>query len=647
VLYKRLTKGLNDRGQLIPSDANVYDYITDDVDYYISTYLYTEEHKKQFQENGTVAGITDVTTNKLWWDFDSEHEPEAAREDATQLVRRLIDKKNIDHRDILIAFSGNKGFGIELNLTTSLTPKDTKAAAFELAHDLKTFDVKMYNASRILRVIATRHQKTGLYKTPLTPSQLKELSVDDIMALAKNEPGEASEFRWAPVDLDIKVVSKERSAKATDHLPEMLDHLDYSMKPKFLTNCRWAIQNGHFKEGDRSTALLCLGSTYKNMGFDLEHVYRLLKGTAELQARRHHCERFPDEEVYNNIVMQVFGPHWNNGQYTCRDEGNWLHEYCSDLEHPCNHKAEDELKPRTFISLAPDFKDYVLNIDKNTVKTGLHTLDKNVFLSTGANVGIIAPPGAGKTSIAFEILENTSVAGVHSVFAGLDMAKNRTFEKLLYRETGLDREELYKIFQDGREGAIIDNIQHKYKNVHFFKKSAPTPADLKQYIKEVQDKTGEKVKLVISDYFERFNSNIGDDTAASKAVAGELQDLVDDENLCKITLYQPNKAALFGGPDQPIYDYTKIKGSSFVYQSLRIILSMWRPFYNPKDFQNDKYLQMAILKNDLGELGTFAFNWDGKRGRVTDMDQFQFEEFERALKAKENAKETDKEGLNF
>lgn len=648
-MYKRLTNGLVDNGKLIPSDADVYNLIDTNSDYYLSVYEYTDEQKAAFDEHGTIAGVTDVVTKRLIFDFDSEHEPEIAKGSAIACVARLHNEKNIDPRDIVIAYSGNKGFGVEVNLDTPLTPKQAKALAFDLASDLPTFDTKMYNASRVLRIIATKHQKTGLYKTPLTPTQLSTLSMDDIINLAKNPPNGNESFRWAPVPLWTKLEAKNDSNDRNSPTPEAPSYLDYSMKPKFLSNCRWAIQNGYFKEGDRSTALLCLASTYKNMGFDLEHVYRLLKGTAELQARQHHCDRFPDEEVYNNIVMQVFGPHWNNGQYTCRDKTNWLSDFCTHLEHPCNHKEEDALRPQTFISLAPDFKDYVVNIDKNTIKTGLATLDKYVFLSTGANVGIIAPPGAGKTSLAFELLENTSLAGVHSVFGGLDMAKNRTFEKLLYRETGLPREQLYKIFQDGKEGAILEQIQQKYKNVHFFKKAAPTVADMSDYVKKVEDKTGEKVKLVVADYFERFNSDMSDDTAASKAVAGELQDMVDDLGICNITLYQPNKNALSGGPDQPIYDYTKIKGSSFVYQSLRIILSMWRPFYNPKDFANDRYLQMAILKNDLGELGEFAFNWNGKQGRITEMDQFQVDDFEMMLKAKDNANNPNKNngGLNF
>lgn len=648
--YRRLTNGLNDRGILIPSDKDVFEFVKNtDNDHYLSTFKYTEEQKQLFQETGTIAGVTDVTTNKLWFDFDSEFEPEEARQSSIQLIERLV-KLGIDHRDVVITFSGNKGIGVEFDIVEELSPREVKNVCFELAQDLKHFDVKMYNASRILRLFNTKHQKTGLYKTPISFQQLKELSVDQIMNLAKTQPEfNPEEFRWNRISLPEGLVKRKSVKEVPEHnITPISEYVDYSMKPKFLTNCRWSIQNGHFKEGDRSTALLCLASTYKNLGFDLEHVYRLLKGTAELQSRIHNTERFSDEEVYNNIVMQVFGPSWNNGQYTCRDKGNWLNLYCEALDYPCNHKAEDDLKPKTFISLEPDFKEYVKNIDKNTIKTGLLTLDKYVFLSTGANVGVIAPPGAGKTSLAFELLESTSRAGIHSVFGGLDMAKNRTFEKLLYRITGKDRQELYDIWQKGKEGPILEQVQERFKNVHFFKKSSPSVQDFKEYVKRVEDQTGEKVKLVIGDYFERFNSDIGDDTAASKAVAGQLQDMVDDLNICNITLYQPNKNALSGGPDQPIYDYTKIKGSSFVYQSLRIILSMWRPFYNPKDFSNDKYLQMAILKNDLGELNEFVFNWQGKQGLITEMEDFQKDEFNELLREKNNKdKGDDRGGLNF
>lgn len=652
--YRRICKGLADKGTLIPSDEDAFNYVKyPESDYYLSFYKYTEEHKQIFDETGTIKGITDVVADRLIWDFDSEFEPEEARESTVALVDRLINL-GIDQTDIIISFSGNKGFGVEVNIKQELSPKEIKSIAFDLAKDLKHFDVKIYNASRPIRMLATKHQKTGLYKIPLTVDILKNTSVDDIINLAKNLENvqETDEFRWSTIDLPqslhkTKEYTNGESGDLSHYESPITQYLDFSMKPKFLSNCRWAIQNGHFKAGERNTALLCLASTYKNLGFELEHVYRLLKGTAELQSKINHSDRFSDSELYNNIVVQVFSPSWKNGQYTCKEKNNWLETFCQSLEHPCNHREEDCDKPKGFIDIEPSFREYVTKIEENTIVTGIPSIDSNVFISTGANVGIIGAPGSGKSSIALNILNNTSKAGVKSVFASLDMHRNRMFEKVLYKISGKGREEIYDLFKQNKQGPLMDQLKAEFGNVYFFNKSCPTVSDVREYILACQEKSGEKIKLVMLDYFERVSSDIGDDTAASKRVAGELQDLVNDLDIALINLVQPHKNALSGGPDSPIYDYTKIKGSSYVYQSMRIIMSLWRPFYNPKTFTDDKYMQMAVLKNDLGELCEFAFNWNGPRGEISEMEDFQRDEFEMMLKAKENAKNGDKDGLNF
>lgn len=648
--YRRICAGLNDRGSLIPAKENPFDYVKNpEKDYYLSTFEYTEEHRNIFLETGTIAGITDLTTDKLWFDFDNEFEPESAKQDALRLIDRLI-SKGVDSKDIIISFSGNKGFGVELNVSQSLSPRNVKDIAFELAADLPTFDIKVYNSSRILRMLGTKHPKTGLYKIPLTLKTLTSEGMDFIMNAAKSPPEDLpEEFRWNIISLPSELLRTENASSVTkiDALPELPTYLDYSMKPKFLTNCRWAIQNGHFKAGERSTALLCLASTYKNLGFDLEHVYRLLKGTAELQSKIHHQDRFSDEEVYNNIVVQVFSPNWKNGQYTCREKNNWLETFCNGLDHPCNHKEEDLDKPKGFIDIKDSFKDYVTKIEQNTITTGIPSIDKHVFISTGANVGIIGAPGSGKSSIALNILNNTSKAGVRSVFASLDMHRNRMFEKVLYKISGKGRDEIYQLFKDNKEGPLMDQLKAEFGNVFFFNKSCPTVSDVRDYIISCQEQSGEKIKLVMLDYFERISSDLGDDTAASKRVAGELQDMVNDLDVALINLVQPHKNALSGGPDSPIYDYTKIKGSSYVYQSMRIIMSLWRPFYNPKTFTDDKFMQMAVLKNDLGELCEFAFNWTGSKGEISELEDFQREEFEAMLRSKTAKEEKGGGGLNF
>lgn len=189
---------------------------------------------------------------------------------------------------------------------------------------------------------------------------------------------------------------------------------------------------------------------------------------------------------------------------------------------------------------------------------------------------------------------------------------------------------------------MLDKLKKEFGNVYFMNKSCPSVEDIRDYVVACQERTGEKIKFVMLDYFERVSSELGDDTAASKRVAGELQDMVNDLDLALVTLVQPNKNGIAGGPDQPIYDYTKIKGSSFVYQSARIILSLWRPFYHPKTFVDDKYMQMAVLKNDLGELAEFAFKWNGPKGEISEMDDYDQNEFKLLLdKKNEQNKKSD------
>jgi hypothetical protein len=145
--------------------------------------------------------------------------------------------------------------------------------------------------------------------------------------------------------------------------------------------------------------------------------------------------------------------------------------------------------------------------------------------------------------------------------------------------------------------------------------------DLRKYHKAIEKRDGVKVKMTMVDYFERINSDVSDDTASSKKVAGEWQDYINDFNIVGVMFVQPNKMGLSGGPNSPILEYTKIKGSSFLYQSFRGIISLWRPFYTPQTAAHDKYMQMALLKNDLGELNTYDFGWDGKRGNIYELDE--------------------------
>lgn len=627
---------------MIPFEEDVTKYIKDkEKDSYKSLYLYNESQKREFEAKNSAEGISDVVGNKLCIDFDDKANPEQARLDALSMGDKLV-AAGFDAESIQIFFSGQKGFGLEIELTEYLTPQQLKDIAFHFGNDYKTFDRKIYDHVRVIRIPNTKHQVTKLYKIALEYDELNNMTIPEIQELAKfTRP--VPPVKKCKLPASLKTVKPEpikiQNIKMLD-----INDIDWSKKPKDMSNCKYAIQNGFFEEGGRHYSFLALASYYKNKGFTRDLTMKLLEGVADQQAEYSGNRRYSDTELEKTVMNSVFSDGWKGGEYSCKNKDNFLYEYCLSFGHKsCQNKLDDE-EPHTILSITHPFKDYVVNIDKNTIKTGIKTIDDNLFLSTGINLGILGSSGSGKTSLALNILNNTSKQGVKSVFASLDMHHNRVFEKIMYKVTGMGRKQLYKTFQDNKEGPLLDMVKKEFGNVFFFCRSAPTVKDLRDYIIKCNEKGGEKIKVVLIDYFERLTSEVSDETASSKKVAGELQDLVNDLGICLITLVQPTKGSLNGGIDVPVRDFTAIKGSSFIYQSFRAILSIWRPFHNFKTADQDKYMKMAVLKNDLGELNEFTFAWDGKRGMISELDPFEIEEVERLINEKDREKEEERKG---
>lgn len=634
-MYINIRDGLASRPKLVPTTTKLTDAIKNvNRDYYTSLYLYNENHKKILEEKGTLSGISDVVTNRLLFDFDDKENTENARFDAIEAANRLL-AAGIAEEAIVPYFSGNKGYNIEVILNDYITPEKFGAIVDNIASDLKTFDVVIRDAQRVIRVPGTKHDKSKLYKIALSAEELINLTTEEIKEMAKTPrpiptttvkvdlPEELKNVKPMEVKLD-KVVSE---------LTFDISTIDLKSRPKGLDEARWLLSNGFFKTGERNSAMLCLAATYKNQNFPQEVTKGILDGVAELQSTRTGEDKFEEKEI-DLILNQVYGPNWKGGTFTTRDPNNWLAKYARKMRI----NVSEENGPMTIDGIGDSFASFVKNIEKNTIKTGIDSLDKTMPITIGSNIGIVAAAGAGKTALALKILKYNSQAGIPTVFASLDMVKNRLFEKVLYNVTGLTREDLYDTFKKGEGHKLVDMVKAQYGNVYFYDKSGATVNDIKNYVMEVEQKTGQKIKLVMLDYFERINSDLSDATASSSKVANEIQDMMNDLDVASITLCQPNKFSLGGGPDTEIKSYTAIKGASTLYQSFRGIISLSRPFYTPETKDLDNYMIINVLKNDLGELDRLKYGWSGKRGDIYELEDAEVQELNALLKQKESNK---------
>jgi len=111
MLYQALRKTVNSKPTLIPYPSDVSSYIKTNDDYYTSLYQYSPEHKEIYEKTGTLAGIKNTTTDKLFFDFDSKNDLELARNDTLEVANRLI-KEGVPEEAITAHYTGSKGFSI-------------------------------------------------------------------------------------------------------------------------------------------------------------------------------------------------------------------------------------------------------------------------------------------------------------------------------------------------------------------------------------------------------------------------------------------------------------------------------------------------------------------------------------------------------
>jgi hypothetical protein len=614
--YVRLCKTLVDKGILIPENA-LNDNINDHTkDWYSSVFFYNQQEFDVFKKTGTIAGITGLTSNKLIFDFDSQDDLEAARSDTLDICNKLI-TNGITEDLFNICFSGNKGFSIELRLNKQYSSKELKGIAKALAGDKTSFDTKVYNDSRIFRIPYTRHNITGLYKTPISLATLSEASIEDIKANAVDNNG----IDWKDVVVELPESLQVKLDKKIN-LDTFEVVTSFERKMKFIPACREAILSGMFPNGHRSHALMALTASLKSAGIIKEIAVRMVKGAAELQAKRYACDPFPEEEIENNIIKVVYGPNWQGATYSCKDGNHeWLTNICKTTgKYSCALKAtKDEFT--SFDKLAGKFKDFAVNIEKNRIYTGIKEIDDKIMLTTSMPVGLLGAPGSGKTSVVLDILNSTSNAGVKSMFCSFDMGWNLVYSKLVSRVSGLavqDVLETYKLgLEDYKEYDAI--ISDQFKNVIVSFDSSKTLDEIRETILAENERSPEKVKLVVIDYLECLAGPFSDATANGAWLANKIKNLATELELCVIVLVQPPKSA--GDASQPLYSMRQVKGASTLEQNFRAILGVYREGFSPSNPEQDRFMTVACLKNTLGGLFTVDLHWEGLRGHVRALEQ--------------------------
>ena len=622
--YKAIAIGLNKRklvpeSELISELSNLYSKDPKQ-DYYYSIYKYTQKHYDDFKKTHTLAGISDVKTNTLVFDFDSKSNIEAAKLDALTLIGRLT-QKGITKENISVYFSGQKGVHVEVASDQDFTQTEANAIRKTLAGDLESNDTSISDVQRVIRAPLSRHNKSGLYKIPLTVDELAKLSVEQIADSAK----ELTDSHYDMVDqnmnkritLPIDIVNLKNVKEKKKEIVAS-DKLDFSRNKTGLTNAKFALSEGYFEEGERHEAVMILAATYLGLGWHKELAYNNIKATLRLRARRLGLDDVSDEtkqEVWKE-VESVFGPLWKGGMFG-EDKNELL------IKTKQRYGITDRYENSSFINI-PEvddvFKDFAANIDKNTIKLGITSFDKEVRVTTSTLVMLLAPPATGKTSITFGILNATSKHNIKSMFFSLDMAAPQVYQRLAQRHTALHSDKIFEAYKNNDTSIInriSDTLSEEYKNVKFCFKGAMSIETIRENILKQKEVQGEFPKLVVIDYLENITTSFSDSSASKAFAARSLKDMANEFGICIFLLVQPRLSG--GDGSSELNSYTDIKGSSVLSETASQIFSMYRPGFNPKNSADDNFISITVVKNRMGQLGRFDYHWTGLTGAIREL----------------------------
>ncbi|MDW7709145.1 MAG: primase C-terminal domain-containing protein [Deferrisomatales bacterium] len=169
---------------------------------YATFYLYDEAVRAHARSRGTqgrpsVAGYGGPVYAPVWpLDIDAP-DLEVALEAARAVEAHLEGAWGLPPEAMRLYFSGKKGFHVTVDTRLFRAPTPSRAAP-ELLHRLTrrlarelgvpgsgSLDLSLRDRVRLLRLPNTRHEESGLFKTPLAPDELRSLGVDGIRRLAR------------------------------------------------------------------------------------------------------------------------------------------------------------------------------------------------------------------------------------------------------------------------------------------------------------------------------------------------------------------------------------------------------------------------------------------------------------------------------
>lgn len=267
---------------------------------------------------------TDITKSDLYGDlyldFDDINDFSHVRADALTALSYLKIVYHISENQVKIYFSGNKGVHIIVPAKIlGIEPMPLLNGVFKtIALSIKSFtpnktvDTQIYDNKRMFRIPNTIHEKSKLYKIPITSDELRNLTEEQIKTMAI-QPRQLQLNTFC----DTNNIAQKQFQRAIEeyYLLDKESKKDKRFKSKynFTPPCiQYILENGA-EEGQRNITIACLTGFCKNSGKSLSETIEFIsdwndnnvKPTGEQEMKKTIKSIFNGEKIYGCTTLKL------------------------------------------------------------------------------------------------------------------------------------------------------------------------------------------------------------------------------------------------------------------------------------------------------------------------------------------------------
>ena len=256
-------------------------------------------------------------------------------------------------------------------------------------------------------------------------------------------------------------------------------------------------------------------------------------------------------------------------------------------------------------------------MNDRTIKTGYATLDRVLGgLNNGSLVIIAARPSMGKTSLALNIVQKTSlIHGVPCAVFSLEMSKEEIASRMLSVQSRMNSRQI-------RNGQMSQNDWERLADVVKVLSAAPVVVDDRSgtTVLEIQSRCRQlklegRLGLVVIDYMQlmsggaRRNENRQQEISE---ISRSLKIMAKDLDVPVIALSQLSRANVHRNDKRPMLSDLRDSGS--IEQDADVVMFLHRPsYYESEDPAGEtEETEVIIAKNRQGETRTVRVGWQSE-----------------------------------